>query len=296
MILRVDPRLPLVWRSPSSVQLGIDPPAVVLAEVTPTQEKLLSALVAGISRSGLGMMAQEHPDDCNDLLDALSRVLVATPPQPPSAHVAIVGSGRLAEAIAHSLSASGVSVSVADEADGLTGPEPDLAIMVGHYVIAPSVHRHWLHRDIPHLPVVLSDTAAEVGPVVTPGISACLLCIELHRRDGDAAWPAIAAQLMGRTAQSGSPVLLAEAAAEATRMALHRLGRIGYTVFDRTPADATTSVRIDSATGRRDDSLRFRHPECGCAEIVAAASAQSAPVGRPKSGWGHDAHPDLIAH
>ncbi|GAA1224997.1 TOMM precursor leader peptide-binding protein [Rhodoglobus aureus] len=296
MILRVDPRLPLVWRSPASAQFGIDPPAVVLPDVTAAQEKILSALVAGISRSGLAMLARSHPEECDDLLDALSRVLITTPPQSPSAHVAVLGAGSLTESIARVLAASGVSVSVAEHADELANPDPDLAIVVGHYVIAPSVHSHWLRRDVPHLPVVVSDSAAEIGPVVTPGITGCLLCVELHRRDADPAWPAIATQLMGRTSHAETPVLIAEAAAEASRMALHRLGRVGYTVFDQTPADATSSVRIDHATGRRDESLRFRHPECGCQQMGNVATVASGRAHRPKSDWGHDAHPDLFVH
>ncbi|WP_010206193.1 hypothetical protein [Salinibacterium sp. PAMC 21357] len=295
MILRVDPRLPLVWRSPTSAQFGIDPPAVVLPHVTAVQEKILAGLVAGISRSGIEMLARSHPDECHDLLDALARVLIATPPQAPTAHVAVLGAGSLVESIARVLAASGVSVSVAEHADELANPDPDLAILVGHFVIAPSVHSHWLRRDVPHMPVVISDSAAEIGPVVTPGITGCLLCVELHRRDADAAWPAIATQLMGRTSLAESPVLIAEAAAEASRMALHRLGRVGYTVFDQTPADATSSVRIDHSTGRRDESLRFRHPECGCQQVAAIASVASDRAHRPGSDWGHDAHPGLFA-
>ncbi|QYH36738.1 hypothetical protein [Salinibacterium sp. M195] len=294
MILRVDPRLPLVWRSPTSAQFGIDPPAVVLPHVTDIQEKILSALVSGISRSGIGMLARSHPAECDDLLDALSRILVATPPQPPSAHVAIVGSGALTEAIARTLAASGVTVSTAEHSDELAGPDPDLTILVGHFVIAPSVHSHWLRRDIPHLPVVVSDSAAEIGPVVTPGITGCLLCVELHRRDADVAWPAIATQLMGRHSHAETPVLIAEAAAEASRMALHRLGRGGYTVFDQTPADAASSVRIDYATGRRDESLRFSHPECGCQQVGNVASVASDQADRSENGWEHGAHPDLF--
>ncbi|EAR23828.1 hypothetical protein A20C1_13296 [marine actinobacterium PHSC20C1] len=295
MILRVDPRLPLVWRSPTSAQFGIDPPAVVLRHVTENQEKILSALVSGISRSGLGMLSRSHPEECDDLLDALSRVLVATPPQAPSAHVAVLGSGSLAESIARTLAASGASVSVAEHAEELANPDPDLAILVGHFVIAPSVHSHWLRRDVPHLSVVISDSGAEIGPVVTPGITGCLLCVELHRRDADSAWPAIATQLIGRSSHAETPVLIAEAAAEASRMALHRLGRAGYTVYDQTPADATSSVRIDFATGRRDESLRFRHPECGCQQVGTVASVGSDRARLPESDWGHDAQPDLFA-
>jgi bacteriocin biosynthesis cyclodehydratase domain-containing protein len=293
MILRVDPRLPLVWRSPTSAQIGVDPPVVVLPHVIETQEKVLSALVAGISQSGLAMLAHAHPDECKDLVDALSRVLIATPSPPPNASVAIIGAASpLIESIARVLAASGVNVSVAEHPDELAAAHPDLAIVVGHFVLTPSEHTHWLRRDVPHLPVVISDSAAEIGPVVTPGVTGCLLCVELHRRDNDPAWPAIATQLIGRTSHALTPVLIAETAAETSRMALHRLGRVGYTVFDHTPADSHTSVRIDHATGRRDESLRFRHPDCGCQQVDNVVSVTSGRARLPESDWEHDAHPD----
>ena len=49
MILKLDPRYPVVWRSPSSVQVGIDPPIVVVEDLTSGQERLLAALGPGVS-------------------------------------------------------------------------------------------------------------------------------------------------------------------------------------------------------------------------------------------------------
>ncbi len=76
MILRLDPRLPIVWRSPSSVQLGVDPPVVVLNEVTEIQERILAALAVGVSEPGLTMIAQGHLDQRDDLLRRLVPALV----------------------------------------------------------------------------------------------------------------------------------------------------------------------------------------------------------------------------
>ena len=296
MILHVDPRLPVVWRSPTSVQIGIDPPEVVLHNVTEIQERILSALVAGISRSGIEMLARSHPDERDNLLDAVSGVLIATPPPTPAAHVAVIGFGPLVDSISQILAASGVAVSTAAHAVELPNPNPDLAILVGHFVIAPAVHAHWLRRDAPHMPVVVSDSGVEIGPVVVPGATGCLLCVELHRRDADPAWPAVATQLMDRTSRAETPVLIAEAAAEASRMALHQLGRLGYTVFDQTPTDATSSVHIDHVTGRRDDSLRFRHPECGCQHVGNIATVLPDRGHHPENGLAFDAQPDQFVH
>ncbi|MHB1173430.1 MAG: TOMM precursor leader peptide-binding protein, partial [Lacisediminihabitans sp.] len=59
MALKLDPRLPLVWRSPSSLQLGVDSPPVVLHNVSNAQERMIAALVPGVSRPGLSMIARE---------------------------------------------------------------------------------------------------------------------------------------------------------------------------------------------------------------------------------------------
>jgi len=296
MILRVDPRLPLVWRSPTSAQIGIDPPALVLPNVTETDERILAALVAGISRTGLTMLTKPHPKQCDDLLAAVSSVLVTTPPVASSANIAVLGSGLLVQSIAQILDASGAAVTVAATSELLPASPFDLVILVNHFVIAPSVYMHWLRRDIPHLPVVLSDSAAEIGPVVTPGTTGCLLCVDLYRRDTDPAWPAIATQLVGRTSLAETPVLVAEAAAESSRLALHHLGRTGHAVTDHAPTNATYSVRIDLATGRRDERAHYRHADCGCQQMGDVSREGGALAGLQETGSAPDGHLDPVVH
>src|ERR1700732_735440 len=76
------------------------------------------------------------------------------------------------------------------------GKLPDLAVLVG-------LHDHELasalvRERVPHLAASASEAIGVVGPLVVPGQSACLRCLDLARSDRDPAWPLILAQLAGR--------------------------------------------------------------------------------------------------
>ena len=259
MILRLDPRLPLVWRTPASVQLGIDPVVVVLDGVTELDERMLAALVVGVSDSGLAMIAGARTAERDALLAALGPALSTAPLAPLTATVAVHGAESLVSAIATTLAQSGIDVVTGPDAASLAEQHPALAIIAAHYVLPPDLHGVWLRRDVPHLPVVLGDAGMTVGPLIEPGSGPCLLCLELHRRDLDPAWPAIAAQLLGRRSRAESPVVVMEGAAAASRLALERL---------TAGAGAAASLRIDAATGRREVRTWLRHPDCGCSGIA----------------------------
>lgn len=284
MILRLDPRLPLVWRTPTSVQLGVDPVVVVLDDVTETDERMLAALVVGVSDSGLAMIAGARTDEREALLAALGPALGAAPTSPVTATVAVHGSESLVTAIASTLARSGIDVVTGPDAASLAEQRPDLAVVAGHFVLPPELHGLWLRRDVPHLPVVVGDSGVIVGPVVEPGAGPCLLCLELHHRDRDPAWPAIATQLLGRRSRGESPVLVMEAAAAASRMVLERLSAGARSVG----AQPAASVRIDAVTGGREVRAWQRHPECGCrgiAHLLGRDGAELPSPARPGTGW-----------
>lgn len=285
MVLRLDPRYPIVWRTPSSVQLGVDPPAVVLEGISAVQERMLAALAVGVSQPGLTMLSRGRDAERDALLEALAPVLTAPEAATVVPTVAISGVETMSAAIVPVLAESGVQVIAGPDAGDLRDARPHLAIATGHFVLDPELHAFWLRRDVPHLPIVLSDTAVTIGPFVEPGTGPCLLCLELHRRDADPAWPAVASQLLGRRSRAESAVLLAETAAAAGRMVLARL-------FAR--AGAAASLRIDATTGIRTWHTWTVHPECGCRGIEALEPLPFSP-GRPGTGWA-DAARATAAH
>jgi len=274
MVLRLDPRLPLVWRTPTSLQLGFSRAVVVLDDVTVATERMLTALAGGIPRSGLGMigrtagLAESQVERFLDLVapalereaaDHLGRVIVVT------------GEGPTAAETARLLAAAGFTVRIARTIAAAERESCELAVAVGQFVLEPELHGLWLRRDIPHLAIMLGDAGAVVGPLVEPGRSACLYCVQRHTTDADPAWPAIASQLWGRTAAADTPLVASEAAAIATRIVVARFG-LGLAA-----ASSGSVLRLDAATGATTTVSVDPHPACGClepgfanAEVLAA--------------------------
>src|SRR3954462_11769222 len=58
MVLALDPRIPRVWRTPHSIQFGVDEPALVLDGVSAADERMLVALAAGVTVEGLPPVAE----------------------------------------------------------------------------------------------------------------------------------------------------------------------------------------------------------------------------------------------
>ncbi len=268
MVLKLDSRVPVVWRTPTSVQLGVDPPRVVFDDVTTVQERMLAALESGVSRPGLDLIARESGSDERDVDRLLAAVAPAMEPDGPRAGrrpVSVVGTGPTAERIAEALADVGLRVRATRAAeDG----EFDLAIAVGHFVLDPDYYGFWLRRDQPHLPVIFGDSATTIGPLVEPGFGPCLYCLERYRSEADPAWPAIAAQLWGRRSAAETPLSSAEVAAAVARMAVRRLS-LGV------PGDGS-SIRLSPDTGAIERRTWKPHPACGCISMLMDERAQSA--------------------
>ncbi|WP_157109131.1 TOMM precursor leader peptide-binding protein [Cryobacterium arcticum] len=326
MILRLDPRYPLVWRTPDTIQLGIDRPLAIVPGVTAPLEGVIAALRGGVPRSGalmLGRQAGATDEATSALLSALGPALVggtadvmtgandtaadsgavadgstgtgapagASPPgtahpgpddaarsdaRPRTASggttadralaghrpvVCVDGAGATADRIRSLLGELSITV-VTTEVLAATGaasppPLPDLAVIVDHFVLAPERHVRWLRRDIPHLPVLFSDAEVRVGPLVEPGAGPCLTCLELDRVDEDPAWPAIACQLLYRTASTETPRLGIEAAATVAGIVHERL-------FAASNEFTAASLAIDAISLSVRRRAHRPHVRCGC--------------------------------
>ena len=81
----------------------------------------------------------------------------------------------------------------------------DVVVLAPADTADPRLHEDLLRRDIPHLLATVRETTGVVGPLVVPGATACLRCLDLHRADRDPAWPLIAAQLAARGPGAGTP-------------------------------------------------------------------------------------------
>lgn len=258
MVLKLDRRYPLVWRTPTILQLGVDRPQLVIDGVTAAQEHLIAALVVGVARSGLDMIArtqQASPGEVDRLLAHVAHALEVPPELPPTATVE--GDGATADVLRTLLG----------------GDNAGFVVIVAHHVISPELHGRWLREDTPHLPVVYGDSVVRIGPIVEPGTGPCLYCLELHHTDVDPAWPAISAQLWGKRTAVESALVAAETAGIAARMVHSRLLR-------GTPG-AAISIELDAASGERATREWLRHPDCQCGGITEARSENERASAQP---------------
>ncbi|HEX4246260.1 MAG TPA: TOMM precursor leader peptide-binding protein [Pseudonocardia sp.] len=164
---------------------------------------------------------------------------------------------------------------------------PDLAVLTD--LLAPDQERHqeFATRGVPQLVVRMADELGLVGPLVLPGRSACLRCLDLHRAAADPHWPTVAARLAGWVG-SGSPATLAATAALAAEQALLAVDGVFRT---EPPATLDTVLELDLRGG----GLRRRHcaphPDCRCgaAHTRPGDPARSAPtsVSVPRPGEPH---------
>lgn len=72
----------------------------------------------------------------------------------------------------------------------------DCAILIGQQVIDPKRYERWLGREVAHIAVTFDSNFVSVSPMIIPGASACLLCLEKARTKKDSKWPVLASQMI----------------------------------------------------------------------------------------------------
>ena len=125
-----------------------------------------------------------------------------------------------------------------------------------------------------HLFAAVRPSVGVVGPLVLPGRSSCARCHDLHRRDRDAGWPTVAAQLRalpgGAASRAGQATRSIGADAcdvvLATAVAAQTCLQVLAFLDGGTPAppavDGTIEVSLaEGSVRRRSWSV---HPSCGC--------------------------------
>jgi hypothetical protein len=140
-----------------------------------------------------------------------------------------------------------------------SGVSPDLVVLTGAWAasdpLVAGIHR----SGVPHLVATVRGETGIVGPLVVPGLTSCLRCADLHRRDADPRWPRLAAQLTAaEQPPSGATVTCLLTAVTAAVQVLAYLDDTGA------PAtlDATVELRLPDLVPR----IRrwSAHPTCGC--------------------------------
>jgi bacteriocin biosynthesis cyclodehydratase domain-containing protein len=138
-------------------------------------------------------------------------------------------------------------------------PLPDLAILVGYQRL--ELPARLMRARVPHLAVTAEEAIGVVGPLVRPGQTACLRCLDLTRAGLDPAWPLILAQLVGRT--TDPPACdAALAAAVAAQAAAQALAFIDRAAADGPAENGTLELVLPGWQWRR--RTWPLHAACGC--------------------------------
>ena len=135
----------------------------------------------------------------------------------------------------------------------------DVVVVTGYAGLDPLWMWRLLSDQVPHLPIVWHEASVSVGPLVVPGRTPCLRCIDLHRRDDDDAWPVIAAQLnaLALVPHAEETVLTAVAAAVA-------VGQVLALLEERPLSRSGASFEIVAPEGLPHIRMWAPHPDCGC--------------------------------
>lgn len=253
-MIRLDSSAPPIWREDGRVQFGA--PAVASAPViAPWVDVVAAALTTGTTRPevrALSLLNGAAPGEGDALLDAIAPALVARRREAP---IALQVGDDLPERVTRAvLAALPARSSVLPWAGASAPPVPTgtRVVVLAAFRVDPRRAAGLVRDDVTHLPLTLDGSSATVGPVVVPGRSACLACLDAARRRDDPQWPTAAAQLLGRP----RPAVDVALAAEAGRAARFLLSA---------PVEATTRslhLRVDSF--RRAWRLHRPSEDCQC--------------------------------
>lgn len=278
MDLRLPPGMPIVWRSPTELQLGGVTARAVIVSPSVSAERFLESLrrpgtLEQFHERGarLGLAVAE----VRALLDSVGTLLDAAPvsPRKRSAGPARGSGGRppvvlvrgtvAGDDLAEHIATLGCAVRRAR--DDYQPPQPaeiGLVVDCADYVLPPRRFTPLMAGDVPHLAVIAEDDGATVGPFVLPGRTPCVRCDDLNRLDADRSWAAIATQL---AVTSRAPL---------SRLARELVRSLVSNCVSSWLADGTASAycssdawTIDALTCEIRRTRRSFHDECGCRAV-----------------------------
>lgn len=279
----LNPAMPVLLRPDGAVQVGWDPRRAVLVRppcglTAPELATLLRSMRSPIAITELQQQAggrgSVDSDGLANLVTQLVGAGVATQGRPSGRHargraasIRVHGRGPLSDLLVEALRCSGARIRHTSQPHaGVTPAEADLVVLTDYLVADPRMVRDLHSQGVPHLPVRVRDGTGLVGPLVIPGETSCLDCADLHRRDRDAAWPAIAAQLRDTVGVADRATLLATAA-----LALSQVNRVIAAVRGQPavpdpgpPPALNATLEFDLNAGSIVARCWTRHPLCSC--------------------------------
>ncbi|MDR6691234.1 hypothetical protein J2X55_002146 [Microbacterium sp. 1154] len=256
-MIRLDSAAPPLWRSDGSVQFGA--PAVAVSPFTGSWvDVVVAALADGTSPTAVRGLARVHgarDGEADVLLAAVAPALARRTRHPPLAlQVDDDLSPRAARAVLAALPPRTRVISWAGTATETVAPATRVVLLAAHRV-DPRRAGALVRDDVTHLPLVLDGSSARIGPVIAPGRTACLACLDADQRRDDPDWATVAAQLVGRARPDVDVALAAEA------------GRAARFLLTAPIEQTTRSLRLRADSFRRAWALHRPSADCHCRSL-----------------------------
>jgi len=129
-----------------------------------------------------------------------------------------------------------------------------VAVLISNDITDPASYQPWMARDIPHISVCFDEEGVEISPLVIPGESPCLGCIERAKFESDPNWKTIAPQLLALERSNEDSAMILFATGVVTNLVLNLIdqGKNGEPKAIRLERSGEISAFQPSAIG------------CGC--------------------------------
>lgn len=275
--VRLDPYLTVVVRPPTLVQLGasadgarvLHPPSWLGSDTAATLLRWLQRFRtdAEVYRRAADAGLTEA-DACGLLTRLAEHDLLEWDVPAPSPVIRLHGQGPVTDALHDELlERGGLTVTAgADRQWAPSGGRLDLVLLTDALAPDPLLVHRLMRGHVAHLPVRLRDGTGIVGPLVLPGRSTCLRCMDRTRTDSDPAWPTLACQLYGRSGRAPGAVLRITVAVAAREV--ERAVATGSTPPPDSLGGTVEIAGCDIAVRRWPV-----HPGCGCVAIRPAGTS-----------------------
>lgn len=259
----LDPAVAVLWRDEHTRQVGLDPHRHVVMEQASVDS------VAALQQIRVSDPPRPAPHEpvtgvgspstpvwsLHDVLSAAGLLRCGGPWRDRAdTWVRVVGRGPAAQAVHAALCR--LDLGRCDRSATLTTTAPHLVVVVPEHGRGSELSNELQATGTPHLWAHTRDGRAVVGPLVTPGRSTCLRCVDLLLTERDPAWPRLVAQWE----QSG----IAQPPASVSLLAGLVAGQVQRWLAGEHHAcwGATLEEQPDGTVARRQWPL---HPDCGCA-------------------------------
>lgn len=255
------PGTPVHARGDARVHVGCDPRSAIVLPVSPGADAravadLLQLLRTPIPYRAIAKRVRAAGLDAVaframvDRLVAAGKTVSSTAVRPVAVYVP--GSGDVATALSSALGAAGVPIA-------LDAQDARLVVVADQPVPDPALVARLMATSTPHLSVHLRDGVGVVGPLVLPGTSTCLRCVDLYRADLDPQWPLLAALMNGVAGHASHAVLHATVA-----IACAQIDEITTGSAHSTPSCVGRTFEFSDRPSRLSSHVVTPHTRCRC--------------------------------